>query len=106
MSQISEKRMAKFWEELPVRITFDENGCWVWQGAVSSLGYPVIGHRGEQWLVSRIVIGLEKGDEICALHICDNRRCINPNHLYKGSRRENMIDRWHGHSKRHVKMLQ
>jgi len=77
--------------------------CWTWTGTLSTHGYGVIhdyvngvmvqikAHR----LAYELSRGhLDEGDLIC--HTCDNRRCVNPNHLYAGSIQDNNWDRWHG----------
>lgn len=80
----------------------DENGCWIYQGSISNLGYAVIsgislGRTGVVQL-SRIVmsrhLGTDLGDSSTfACHHCDNRACIRPSHIFPGSNQDNIADR-------------
>src|SRR6266403_3796388 len=60
------------------------------------LCYVQIGGRnGKKWGVPRLVLHIKKGplsDDIWALHTCDNMRCINLNHLFKGTAQDNTDD--------------
>ena len=70
--------------------------CWLWRGAVGTHGYGVIGLGGHATITAhRFSWALHKGkiqDGRWILHRCDNRRCVNPNHLYLGTVRENVRD--------------
>lgn len=72
------------------------NGCVIWTGAKRATGY---GHKlvnGKYKLVHRAVIELNSGKEIeeglVVMHLCDNRLCINPEHLQLGTSKENTQD--------------
>ena len=65
-------------------------------------GYEVYAYKwrnGKQYPLHRLVYADDHGINISELpfevvirHTCDNRRCINPAHLIKGSRKENTED--------------
>jgi len=72
-----------------------ENGCHICTShGVNDSGYPIIylGKKAER--VSRYVFSKTFGywPTRIVRHSCDCRRCINPNHLFEGSRRDNSAD--------------
>lgn len=75
-----------FWQK--VRKT---DYCWFWKGHVNRGGYGVHGtilaHRAS-WLITRGEIP----ERLKILHSCDNRRCVNPNHMRLGTQMENIRD--------------
>lgn len=69
--------------------------CWEWTNCVQANGYGRIRHDGRTQYVHRVAYQLAKGEiapgkDVC--HSCDNRRCCNPDHLFLGSRLDNMRD--------------
>ena len=76
-----------------IRIT--KNGCWEWIGNPRENGYCRTTYKRKNWYVHRLAytafVGeIPKGMDIC--HKCDNRKCCNPNHLFVGTRKDNMED--------------
>jgi hypothetical protein len=72
------------------------SGCWLWEGGVNEHGYGIIGVTAYKTdKAHRVSWRLHKG-EIPAganvLHRCDLPGCVNPEHLFLGSLKDNAID--------------
>lgn len=67
------------------------SGCWLWVGAVDLDGYGVMNATGKRRAHrhSYKTFVCDPGDKM-VLHKCDNRLCINPEHLTIGDHKENM----------------
>ncbi len=74
----------------------DKNGCWnVISHYINKDGHAKLRREGQQ-LAHRVMWIRKFGfipEGLCILHKCDNPRCINPNHLFLGTQRDNSSDR-------------
>lgn len=75
--------------------TVNKNGCLEFTGGIGSHGYGVFHLNGKNQNAHKASYLLHYGEikgGLWVLHNCDNKKCINPKHLYLGDRNQNTRD--------------
>lgn len=72
-----------------------ENGCHLWTGTKNAKGYGHFGIGAEVHRAHRIAYVIGHGvrpERELVCHACDNPSCVNPDHLWLGSPKDNVRD--------------
>lgn len=88
-----ERTEEDFWRR--VSIPENPNGCWLWTGPTKTYGYGIASYRRRNYRAHRLAYELFYGpfdSGLLVLHLCRNRHCVNPDHLYLGTAQDNAND--------------
>lgn len=93
LTSITDEAKARFWATIDKRTPLE---CWLWTSTVNRDGYARVAVNGLAYPATHLALVLDGRPrpyaKAKACHRCDNPTCLNPDHLWWGTHRENAQD--------------
>ena len=89
---LNKKDIHRFWSFVE---RSNNRKCWNWKGGINSTGRGIFWLKNSTPKAHRVSWMINVGkipNSLCILHKCDNGMCVNPKHLFLGTRKDNTHD--------------
>lgn len=87
--QLTRRTVDRFWKKVKAL----PSGCWEWQSRKGSYGaFSIDNRKFKSHRLAYFIYYITDPGDLCVLHRCDNPPCVNPLHLFLGTREDNIKD--------------